>query len=140
MNSIEFVKWRWIVISVLLALVITRPYTFIDDAHASSTKQGWAHAYIRFIAKGLDRFHKDTGRWPSTEEGLDVLIRNGSNIQGWQGPYINRDKIPIDRWGHPFVYRFPATSAQRTYDLYSIGPNGRDDGGSKDDIIDLYEK
>jgi len=101
---------------------------------AEDTKQGWARAYIRVIVEALTRFHADTGRWPTTQEGLEVLVIDEKNIVGWNGPYINRAKVPIDRWGRPFLYRSPAAAKARPYELYSMGPNGLDDGGGGDDI------
>jgi hypothetical protein len=48
-----------------------------------------------------------------------------------------------DRWGRALVYRFPAADKDRIYDLYSVGPNGIDEGGGGDDIrgslLDTYQ-
>jgi general secretion pathway protein G len=39
-----------------------------------------------------------------------------------------------DAWGRPIRYRCPGLVNRNGFDLYSLGPNGRDDGGSGDDI------
>ncbi len=39
----------------------------------------------------------------------------------------------IDAWGNPLFYRSPGSKAAK-FDLYSAGPNGKDDCGAGDDI------
>jgi len=39
----------------------------------------------------------------------------------------------IDAWGNPFVYNAPAILGSAQFDLYSVGPNGIDEGGAGDD-------
>ncbi|MEZ6017116.1 MAG: hypothetical protein R3F49_18510 [Planctomycetota bacterium] len=39
----------------------------------------------------------------------------------------------VDGWGHAVVYKL----TQANYSLYSVGPNGVDDGGAGDDILPL---
>lgn len=65
------------------------------------------------------------GNYPSTEEGLEALVRRPSeDATNWQGPYV-RD-LPKDPWGNPYQYRFPGEINTDTYDLWSWGPDGRD--------------
>jgi hypothetical protein len=44
--------------------------------------------------------------------------------------YVTGGAIPKDSWGHDFVYAKTGDG----YKLYSMGPNGQDDGGSGDDL------
>ena len=46
------------------------------------------------------------------------------------GPYLKRG-VPNDPWGNPYVYRYPGTHNPNGYDLFSIGPDGRE---GNDDI------
>lgn len=63
---------------------------------------------------------------PSTEEGLQALVRRGVLPQ-----------VPDDPWGRPYVYRNPGKL--RGIDLLSLGPDGVE---SADDLVagDLYAK
>ena len=54
----------------------------------------------------LGMYKLDTGNFPTTEQGLQALRVKPEDVEQWQGPYSNQD-IPIDPWGHPFVYKFP---------------------------------
>ena len=47
------------------------------------------------VVEGLDRFKRDTGRYPTTKEGLSSLARN-PKLNGWSGPYIRFGQIVKD--------------------------------------------
>jgi hypothetical protein len=40
-----------------------------------------------------------------------------------------------DGWGHPLHYRSPSTRYRDSFDIYSDGPNGLDECGNGDDIV-----
>jgi general secretion pathway protein G len=79
----------------------------------------------------LDNFEVDTGRYPTSQEGLNALIGAPSGLQGWKGPYLKK-AVPNDPWGNPYVYRNPGQHNTEGYDLYSFGPNGQE--GDTDDV------
>jgi general secretion pathway protein G len=74
----------------------------------------------------LATFEVHVGRYPTTEEGLGFLIRNPSQDPTWKGPYL--DRLPVDPWGHDYVYLGNGT----TFDLFSAGPDG--DPHNSDDV------
>ncbi len=49
-----------------------------------------------------------------------VKPRDANN---WHGPYMEKD-IPLDPWGHPYVYECPGKRNPSGYDLYATGPDG----------------
>jgi general secretion pathway protein G len=89
---------------------------------------------ISIFRTALDAFQVDTGRFPSTEEGLVPLIIRPNDIpeQRWRGPYLLIDKIPEDVWGHKYVYHFPGKHHMNGYDIYSLGPDGVSKSGGED--------
>lgn len=84
----------------------------------------------------LEMFRTDCGRYPTTMEGLNVLVSSptGSPLTNYHGPYL--DNVPYDPWGRLYVYRFPAIHSTNAYDLYSLGPDGisKSSGNDPDDI------
>ena len=50
----------------------------------------------------------------------------------WGGPYFDPPQLPVDPWGNPYVYYYPGKHNQPTYDLLSVGPDGKE--GTDDDI------
>ena len=86
------------------------------------------------------------GEYPPTEnEPLVKALQEDPNNVDWQGPYMEfkqdelKDGKLIDPWGKPYVYVLlnggSPQHRQRSFDLYSLGPNGVDDQGAGDDII-----
>ncbi len=63
-----------------------------------------AELQIKYFYKALESYHQDTGQYPTENEGLEALRTNRAGIQGWKGPYLQRDITP-DPWGIPYEYR-----------------------------------
>ena len=81
---------------------------------------------IERLGTVLDTFRLDVGRYPTTQEGLQVLVQRPMGVDRWDGPYINKG-IPKDPWDRPYIYRSPG-EAGRPYDLYSLGADGAPGG------------
>ncbi len=89
------------------------------------------------VANAMSQFRLDLDRWPSEEEGIEVLWKRDSledenDYERWRGPYLE-DPVTEDRWGNELVYRFPGEiRGESYYDLTSFGPDGEED--TDDDI------
>ena len=75
---------------------------------------------------GLDLFHLEVGRYPTTEEGLAALVVEPTGLENWQGPYFKKNKVPADPWGHDYHYQSPGDHGE--YDLYSLGGDNANGG------------
>ncbi len=81
----------------------------------------------------LEAYKKDTGRYPTTVEGVWALFECPPRITGWQGPYYKKQTMPIDPWGQVYHYAFPGPhNGADHFDAWSTGPDGLD--GTADDI------
>jgi len=84
----------------------------------------------------LKKYQTDMGELPSSAEGLNaLLIAPAGKPDKWRGPYLDPtppDRMPLDPWGHDYVYRQPGTHNKDSYDLFSKGPDGI--AGTADDI------
>ena len=88
-----------------------------------------ARAQIDALAKGLDQYRIDTGRFPSTEQGLAALTGRPASESKWAGPYLAKT-IPKDPWGNDYHYVSPGEHGD--YDLMSYGRDGRPGGDGED--------
>lgn len=79
----------------------------------------------------LNNFNEDIGRLPSAKEGLGILLSRPAGMAGWNGPYIVNGSI-VDPWGKGYVYRYPGKRNVGGYDLFSLGPDGKE--GTGDDV------
>jgi general secretion pathway protein G len=116
------------ILALLAALVGPK---FIGQIGKAKPKA--AAVQIQMLANALDLFYLDIGRYPTSEEGLEILVKRPGNLPQWAGPYLDKG-VPKDPWGRDYVYRFPG-SHENTYDLYSLGADGSEGGeGENQDI------
>ena len=135
----KYGPYLWVV--ALVALVFVREALgWMAGPHRSAeARRARTFADVRGGLKFvLQMFKDDCGRYPTTTEGLKILITppaNGS-LTNWRGPYIDLPEAPKDSWGHEYIYRFPGVHNTNGYDLYSKGPDGvsKSDGHDADDI------
>ena len=108
-----------IIISVLAGIVLPSFRGRTEQAKKAAVK-----AQLSVIGSALELFETDNGFYPSSEQGLDALIKKPEALtadDAWKGPYLKRN--PVDPWGCRYFYIYPAQQSQETYDLYSAGPD-----------------
>ncbi|HQU48494.1 MAG TPA: type II secretion system major pseudopilin GspG [Casimicrobiaceae bacterium] len=88
---------------------------------------------ISQIAQALDLYKLETGRYPSSSEGLQALVSAPAGASNWNGPYWKKAQIPKDPWGNE--YRYSAPGQKGAYDIVSLGADGKEGGeGANKDI------
>ncbi|MEN3111472.1 type II secretion system major pseudopilin GspG [Uliginosibacterium paludis] len=90
------------------------------------SEQNVAKAQIEAFAKALDTFRLDTGRYPTSAEGLAALMTKPVNVRTWNGPYLAKE-IPLDPWGKAYIYKNPG-SRGREFDIISYGSDAQPGG------------
>ncbi|HWC94952.1 MAG TPA: type II secretion system major pseudopilin GspG [Pseudolabrys sp.] len=116
------------IIALIVSLVGPRVLNYLGESKVKAAK-----IQIQGFSSALDLFNLDTGRYPTTSEGLVALIRSPGNIPSWNGPYLKSGSVPDDPWGKPYVYRSPGEHG--AYDIMSYGSDGNEGGtGTAADI------
>lgn len=113
----------WVVVATMtlvvaaggLVLVLVLPR---DRGH---TRVDRTRPLLFLLADVLEQYREAHGQYPGTDEGLEVLVREG---------YIR--KLPLDAWGNPFQYRFPGSQITGHFDLWSTGADGKSGGVGED--------
>lgn len=114
-----------LILAILAALIVPRLIGRTDDA-----KRAKAMSDIKELESALDRFRMDADRYPTDEEGLDVLLTRPSDVNVWNGPYVPR--IPPDPWQNPYLYR---NLGNDQIEVMSYGADGAEGGdGNAADI------
>lgn len=115
------------ILALLATLLITKTEGIFGSAQGTIAK-----IFVRDSLKtALERYRLDLGSYPTTTEGLGVLLSApGNATANWKGPYV--DSLPADPWGEPYQYRSPGTRNKSGYDLFSKGPDKTE--GNEDDI------
>lgn len=107
-----------------------------------------AKAAIASLDTAIAMYHGDLGVYPPSQNTnlVKALADEDANPDpDWQGPYMEfrQDELKnsefLDPWGKAYVYvsvnQGSPRHRERSYDLYSLGPNGVDDDGGEDDLI-----
>ena len=121
-----------VVILGLLATIIM-PKILNRPEQARRTR---AVVEIKNIESALNLFNADTGRFPTTSEGLTVLVSDPGGIDKYN-PDGYLDKVPHDPWGKPYIYIYPSAH-EKYFDLESYGKDGEDGGDGPDADIESW--
>jgi general secretion pathway protein G len=124
------------ILELLLVLVILAVLSAIVGVRfagqSSKAKVTAAKAQLSDFKTAMGAYELQVGAYPTTQLGLEALIEEPSDAEGWAGPYLASDAVPEDQWGNEWQYRYPGTHNTEGFDLFSLGPDGREGGG--DDI------
>ena len=119
-----------LVILVLLASIVgPRVIGYLQSSKAKT-----AHVQIESLVTSLELFHIDVGRYPTSAEGLDALVKSGGKAAGWNGPYLSKGSVPLDPWGQPYLYASPGKRG--AFDIFTFGGDGKE--GGTDEDADIY--
>jgi general secretion pathway protein G len=117
------------IIATLAAVVAPQVFRNVGDAKASAAK-----SQIEIFALALDSYRLDNDQYPDSAQGLSALRMMptaGTPPRNWRGPYL-RKTVPLDPWGRPYIYISPGRENPATYDLYSLGRDGKPGGDGED--------
>jgi general secretion pathway protein G len=115
-----------VILAILAGVVVNKFGGIQERARDSRAKTDLAN-----IKNALEQFKIVNGEYPTSEEGLQALVtKPAGDLPDWK-PCL--DKLPVDPWNHPYIYRQPGSN-QKDFDLLSAGPDGRE--GTPDDIGD----
>ena len=110
------------IIGLIMALVGPRVLNYLSESKVKAAK-----IQIQSFSSALDLFYLDTGRYPSSAEGLGALVQPVGGAASWNGPYLKGGNVPLDPWGKAYVYRSPGQHG--AYDVVSLGSDGQEGGG-----------
>ena len=124
-----------VILGILAALVVPQVMSRPDQAKVTV-----AQTDITAIGAALDMYKLDNGAYPSTQQGLEALVKKpGGNPQprNWD-PDGYLKKLPVDPWGNPYQYLSPGTKGK--IDLYSLGADNKEGGEDNDSDIGNWSR
>lgn len=122
-----------VIIGLIMGLVGPRLFNQADKAKVQT-----AETQVKMLKGALETMRLDTGRYPTQEEGLKLLVQQPSDsklAQRWKGPYLE-DGLPDDPWGNPYQYS-PKASGTHAFALYSFGADGKSGGNDYDTDVGM---
>lgn len=119
-----------VIMGILATLLIPRIMDRPEEARRIKAKMD-----IKNIENALKLYKLDSGTFPSTEQGLEALIRKPETapvpLKWREGGYLDGTEVPKDPWGHPYYYTSPAQDG-KDYEVISYGADGEPGGTGKD--------
>ncbi len=109
-----------VILGVLAAIIVPNVIGRADDAKIVKVKQD-----VQALENALEMYRLDNGFYPSTDQGLEALIKKPENeprpAQWRVGGYIKQ--LREDPWGNPYQYLNPGV--HREIDVFSNGKPGK---------------
>lgn len=120
-----------VILGILAALVAPNILGRAGEARITA-----AQSDINSIGNALDLYKLDNHTYPSTDQGLEALVRKPGGYPepaNWN-PEGYLKTLPKDPWGNDYQYLSPGNN--RPYDLYSLGADKRE--GGEGDNADIF--
>lgn len=116
------------VIGLIGTIVTTNIMSRFNEAKVSSTK-----IQIKQLGVVLDDFRRTCGFYPTSDQGLDALIKKpgGRECKNYDPEGYIKGKIPKDGFGNEFVYE----SDGNKYAIKSLGNDNKEGGEGVDKDI-----
>ena len=110
-------------------LALSSCVTIVDSR--AKAQHVTALAQIENFSRALLAYREDAKAFPAESTGLRALRLAPAHTIGWNGPYVQKD-IPLDPWGHPYIYRLKMGVPE----VGSYGADGKPGGEGLDaDIL-----
>jgi general secretion pathway protein G len=122
------------IIGILAAMLLPNLSGRSEEARRTRAKS----EIVSTLGLALTMFESDMGKYPTTEQGLEVLVTMPNQASTWRGPYIRQAKHFADPWGNEYQYQCPGQHNSTSYDLASAGPDGQ--LGTEDDITNFEDE
>jgi general secretion pathway protein G len=120
------------ILGLLMSLVGPR---VLNQLGGAKTKT--AAIQIKDLEQSLEMYKLDVGHFPSTNEGLEALVKQPSGAAGWNGPYLKSEKVPQDPWKRDYHYKYPGEHGE--LDIFTYGQNGTPGGEGEDQDIGNWD-
>lgn len=117
------------IIATLVAVVAPSIFRNVGDAKTDAAK-----SQIEIFVLALDAYRLDNDTYPMSGQGLAALRTKpttGAIPRNWRGPYLRKD-VPSDPWGRPYLYEAPGVANPTSFDLYTLGRDGKVGGSDED--------
>lgn len=119
-----------IIIGLLAAVVGTNVMGKIEKAKVTTTKTS-----LKILHSAVNTFKMDTGRYPTDEEQLLILVEDPGD-EGWEPDgYLETLEVPKDGWKNDFFLEIQPASG-KPFVIISYGADGEEGGEGYD--ADLF--
>jgi general secretion pathway protein G len=101
-------------------------------------KQKLVCIQMKTIKDALNSFKLEEGRYPTTQEGLNALLKNPDPAKYKNYPdkgFLDAKSLPKDSWGNEFIY----VNNNGDIDIISLGADAKEGGSGENKDIRLSQ-
>jgi general secretion pathway protein G len=126
--------WRVFSISFTIAMLALLGFGFLSlvGIPQSDAKLQRVDADFNAITAAIKTYRLNTGRYPTTEEGLKALVEQpitNPPLEGWRKVAA---QLPADPWGSTYRYRLLPEGHSAGFEIISAGKDR--EFGTEDDL------
>jgi len=114
-----------VILGILAAIVVPKVME-----HPGEARQVRARQDIQAIVTALNTYKLDNYTYPTTEQGLEALVRKPSGTPEAPNWHQYLDKVPKDPWLQTYLYLRPG--AHGDIDVFSYGADRKPGGEGED--------
>jgi general secretion pathway protein G len=117
-----------LVLGIIAVLVGSAIYMLSGNIDVA--KEQRVQSDIQAISMQLRTYEMLNYRKPTTDQGLKALVQQPSGDPKPRHWKKLMEAVPIDPWGNEYIYRNPGKYKTDGFDLYSLGPQGKEGEGN----------
>ncbi len=126
-----------LLVVMLILAMLASVVTVVVIKRTEEAKHAKAMADIESLGSAIDQYRLQNGSYPPTLEALRTKP-SGEDLPRWDGPYIKKP-VPNDPWEQAYSYVTPGEHNSDSYDLSSLGRDGKEGGSGVDADITNWE-
>jgi general secretion pathway protein G len=113
-----------VILGILASIVVVNVAPIFQRAYLEKIR-----ADVTQVSKALELYRFNEMTYPSSDQGLDALIKPHPELKN---PFLFPENgylssIPLDPWGREYLYDYPGNKSS-SYDLYTLGADGIEGG------------
>lgn len=120
------------ILGILAAVVVPKIFDRPGEARQARAKQD-----VQAVVTALNMYKLDNFTYPSTEQGLDALVRKPGGTPDAPNWHQYLDKLPKDPWGRTYMYLRPGTHGD--IDVFTYGADGKPGGEGEDSDVGNWD-
>lgn len=121
-----------VIIALIAAVAIPQVMRLLESAKTRA-----ARIQLQTVSQAINFYQLDTDAWPTSAEGLTVLLEPPESVDAWMGPYLRGPEQLRDPWGRPLIYRSP--DGEKVFTITSLGADGREGGSGEDRDVEFSQ-
>lgn len=127
-----FTLMEMLLVLGIIALLIGMGTVMMKDV-LGDAEEGRAKGDIAGLTASVIRYKTKGGLYPTSSQGLKALVvRPSDGPQPKSYKSLLKEEALYDPWGNLYQYRYPGKFNTDSYDIFSVGKDGKE--GTEDDV------